>query len=1040
MGVLRVCAFALVATFVLAGQVAAQAVTTAVLTGRVSDPARGPIAGAQVSITNLATGVATGVQTRDDGRYQAAGLRPGVYRVAVEYIGFRGEVAESVQLLLGVTERLDFVLQQQAVELSGIEVTGERSGVISRGRTGTGTVLAQEAVATTPTVTRNFADLTRLTPQVTSVRVADGVEATSGAGRNNRYNNIQIDGAVNNDLFGLAASGTPGGQADARPITLEAIQEFQVLIAPFDVRQGGFTGANINAVTKGGTNDFTGSAAYYGRNQNFIGRYKQFNDSLAPEIDDFSQFDLALSLGGPIARDRAHFFVAGEISRREEPFGAILGQNTGPTIAEVQQIEQIARSQYGYDPGRNDQFPRETDSNNIFARLDFALSPEHRLTLRHNYVDATADRTTGGPGSTFGWSNSGYAFGSTTNSSVAQLNSTLRAGSVFNEFRVGLTFVRDTREIGDPFPRVRVNLGSNNVRIGPDEFSGQNALDQDIIEITNDLTFSRGAHNITLGTSNEFFQFSNLFVRNSFGNYTFASIEDFETGNANDYEYSFLLPGGDVRAEFPVRRYSVYAQDQWAATDDLTLTFGLRVDMTHFPDEPKENAVVAAANLGRRTSDMPGLTAQFNPRIGFNWDALGDRSTQVRGGVGLFSGRTPFVWISNAYGNTGLDYARFRCQNDEAPLFNPDPASQARQCATSTTLIPNEINTVDPDYKFPQLFRASAAVDREIGSGFIASVEGLYSKTLNDILYRNLLVQQAADATMVEGRRRYVRTAVSGIGDVIDLSNSSEGYGWDITFQVQRPIRDRWGVNLAYTRADAWDKNVGGSSQAVSNWRFNPTAGDPNDPKLARGSYVNRHKVLATGSYQLNLIRQAPTTVSLVYVGSSGQAYSYVYSGDVNGDGQTGNDLAYIPSSPSDVRFYDGGTITPEQSWNNLNSFIESQDCVRDARGSIIERGACTEPWINQFDLRVVQQLHTFGRQRAEITLDILNVANLLNKDWGRREFIANETVNLLSVRSNTPDANGRVLMNQFAPTERSTSISNLMSRYQLQLGARYAF
>jgi hypothetical protein len=1029
----------------------AQGATTATVTGTVVDADGRPVNGAQVTLANLATGVVAQGITRDDGRYLIAGLRPGEYRVGAQILGYHTFEIPSITVSLGATERVDITLRPQAVALGAIEVIGERSSaVISRGRTGSSSVVDRATVESAPTVSRNFIDLVRLTPQLATT---EGGLGASAGGRNNRYNNVQIDGAVNNDVFGLAASGTPGGQADARPITLEAIQEFQVLLAPFDVRQGGFTGASINAITRGGTNDWSGSLAYFGRNEAFIGRFKDFSGAKSPEIGEFDQFDLAFSLGGPIVRDRAHIFAAGELSRRTSPFSAILGVNTGMTPGEITQVEQLLQG-YGYNPGRNDQFPVDTDSDNLFVRVDVALSPAHRVTVRHNWVDAFRDATTGGAGSTFGWSNSGYRFSSVTNSSVMQLNSNFGQG-MFNEFRIGYSTIRDARQISQAFPRVSVRGVDGTAVAGPDNFSGRNALDQDVIEITNDLTIPFGRHTLTFGTSNEFFKFSNLFVRNPFGLYEFAGISQFAAGTPSRYEYSRLLPGGAERAEFPVRRYGLYVQDRWDVLDDFVLTLGIRADLTHLPQTPGENPVVSRSNIGRRTDQIPDASVQINPRVGFNWDVYGDRTTQLRGGVGLFSGRTPFVWISNAYGNTGIDYVRFTCTGAAVPAFSPDPDNQPQGCAGATPLTANEINTVDPDYKMPQILRTSLAADREIGfGGVIATLEGVYTKTMQDILYQNLLIGPAPGGDLVEGRQRYPRTPLQAqgdeipVGDVIDITNSTEGYNYSITGQLQRPLQGGWSGNLAYTFTDAWDKNVGGSSQAISNWRFNPTAGNPNDPALARSSYFNTHRILGTGTYELKLLEQFPTLISLIYIGESGNRYTYVYTGDVNADGQNSNDLIYVPASETEIRFFDNaaGTVgnqpalSSAQSWQNLNAFIESQACLREARGTIIDRGVCSEPWSHQIDLRLAQDVQIRGSHRVSLTLDVLNFGNLLNSSWGRREFQSNETFSLLNVRSTASPVNGRVLMNPFPERERSTFIANLQSRYQFQLGARYRF
>jgi hypothetical protein len=964
--------------------------------------------------------------------------------VETRALGYRPEAVDDLFLALGQTERVDFVLVEEVVALEGIDVFGDAAGaIISRGRTGTGTVVPEEVVTASPTLSRNFTDFLRLTPQVTA-----STPGASAAGRNNRYNNIQIDGAVNNDLFGLSASGTPGGQADARPITLEAIQEFQVNLAPFDVRQGGFTGANINVVTRGGTNDLRGTAAFFGRNESLIGRYREFSGTRADRVGDFEQWDLPFSLGGPIVPDRAHFFVAGELSRRTDPYPGIPGVSTGPSAADIREVADLMRERFDYDVGTAGAFPRRVDSDNLFARLDLQLTREHRLTVRHNRVDARADRSHGGVGADFGYENSGHRFTSRTNSSVAELYSNL-GGGIFNELRVGLTLVRDARDIGQPFPRFRIDVGGpNNIQAGSENFSGRNALDQDILEVTNDLVFSRGRHTLTVGTSNEFFRFSNLFVRNPFGFWRFPSMQAFRELAPSEFEYAFLLPGGAERAEFPVRRWAVYAQDRWEVTEALTLTLGLRADLTQLPRSPGDNPVVARSDLGRRTGEVPASRLQLNPRVGVNWDVYGDRSTQLRGGVGLFSGRTPFVWISNAYGNTGLDYVRFTCRGEEVPPFRADPLDQPTACAGGgAAFAPNEINTVDPDYRFPQVFRASAALDRELGFlGTVGTLEGLYTRPLQDILYRNLLIQRDPSAPAREGREQFRVNGIEAgddeipVGEVIDISNTRQGHAWTFTAQVQRPIREGWGFSAAYTLADAFDVNRGGSSQAISNWRFNPTAGDPNDLPAARSSFVIRHRVLASALARVVLVDRFPTTVSLVYVGESGQRYTYVYQGDANGDLQTSNDLIWVPARPNEIRFRETPELPAARSWENLDRFIQGEACLRESRGRILARGACRAPWSNQIDLRVAQEVPTIGSQRAEVTLDILNLGNLLSSRWGRREFVANESFNLISIADRNDAVDGRMLMEPFPPLERATSIADLSSRYQVQVGIRYSF
>jgi outer membrane receptor for ferrienterochelin and colicin len=1021
-------------TLLSADRLAAQGVTTAAVTGTVTDPNGAPLAGFQVTVTHNATGAVAGVVTRGDGRYYLPGLQPGgPYTIRVEGLGYSPEVREGVTLALSQTARFDFVLRQQAIALEGIDVTAERGTVISKGRTGAATVVGQETVEKTPTLSRDFTALTRLAPQIS----VDG-NASNAGGRNSKFNNIQIDGAANNDLFGLGSGGTPGNDVGAKPISMEAIQEFQVVIAPFDVRQGGFTGAGVNAITKSGTNEFHGSFTYFGRNQDFAGKYINFDGNEAAALGDFTDQGFAFSLGGPIMKDKLHFFVAGEFSDRSAPNGGVaIGRDASITFDEVQPIVDYVRQTYGYDAGTIGEVTMKRFSDNLFGRIDYQINQNHRLTVRHNWVDAGDDNLSRTNANYF-LGNAGYEKTSKTHSTVAQLNSSF-GGRYFNELRIGRTTIDDVRKVGDLFPFVTINLPNGRaISLGTENFSGKNVLEQDVIEVTNDLTFTAGRHTVTIGTHNEFFGFSNLFVRNAYGNYQFSSFENFMLGRPSRYEYSYLLPGGKDRAEFDVRQYSFYIQDQFDVTDRLTVTAGLRYDVSTFPDKPSHNPMVLDS-LGRRTDGVPTSMGSFNPRIGFNWDVMGDRSTQVRGGIGYFSGRTPYVWISNAYGNTGVDYASFTCSGSAVPDFVADPHNQPTSCAGSTSLAPGVINLTNPDFEFPQVLRTSLAVDRELPYGFVGTLEWIYTKSVQDALFQELTV--GPQDGIVEGRPHY-RRATRGFSSVTDITNTDENYSYSITAQLQRQFAGKWDASVAYTYGEAWDVTSTTSSQAYSNWRYNPVDADPNNPKLRPSNFDVRHRIVAQGSYQLELLRNAPTNISLVYVGESGRPYSYTYANtDINGDGSRDNDLIFVPADPSQIRFQG----TPEQqqaSWQALNAFIEKEECLREARGKVLERNACRLPWTNQFDVRVSQWLPVprMAGHRVELNLDVINVANLLNEDWGKVQYVPNQNSTLLRAADTTPDAQGRVLFESFSGRSSIYNISDLSSRWQIQLGARYVF
>ena len=501
------------------------------------------------------------------------------------------------------------------------------------------------------TLERSLQDFARVNPFfVKTSQNAESESFLSVAGRSGRYNNIQIDGAVNNDLFGLARQGTPGGQANTQPISLDAVSELQLVVAPYDVRQSGFSGGGINVITRSGANAFSGTGYLYSRNEGLVG---SGIDDLP--IATFFDRQQGASVGGPLVRNRAFFFANIESQRRETPVGYSLDGSSGVDfgrLADAQRIVQIANSRYGYDvPGGFGEIIRGNPNDKFFARTDVNLSPGHRLSLRHNYVNGTADV---GSQSNFRYrfTDNFYLFESATNSTVGQLDSTF--GNAVNQARISFQRIRDRRVPRTaPFPQVTIDLeGRVEIRFGTEQFSTANALDQNIIEIHNDLTWVRGRHQFTIGTHNELFKFRNLFIRDNFGVYEFTSPALFEQGLAQSYSYSFSRTSDPRQAaEFWVYQLGFYAGDQWRVRDDLSLTYGVRLDAPVFPDTPAANPLVE--QLYARGTDVVPATRNWLPRIGFNYDLSPDLDTrqQVRGGLGLFHGRTPYVWLSNQYGD-----------------------------------------------------------------------------------------------------------------------------------------------------------------------------------------------------------------------------------------------------------------------------------------------------------------------------------------------------------------------------------------------------
>jgi hypothetical protein len=700
----------------------------------------------------------------------------------------------------------------------------------------------------------------------------------------------------------------------------------------------------------------------------------------------------------------------------------------------------ILKNRYGYDPGAGAdpfrEFVRATDNDKIFMRTDFNLSNRQRLTVRHNYIDALND--VGFPTNTlYLLPDNFYRFNNNQNSTVTQLNSAF--GRSVNELRVTYQRIRDKRTNATEFPFVRVFLPDNtSMRAGTENFSSRNALDQDITELTNDFTMIWRGHTLTMGTHNEFNQFDNLFIRDNFGNYTFSSVDLFEQGFAQSYDFSFSVTGNPLQsATFSVRQIGVYAGDQWRASSRLTVTYGLRVDLPMFPDQPTRNPF-SEATFGYRTDVVPE-SRLWSPRAGFNYDVRGDGNEQVRGGIGLFTGRTPYVWLSNQYGNTGNEFTRISVTNNAAnriPLVL-DPKNQPAT-VPGARVLGNEIDVIDPDYEFPSLWRGNIGYDRQLGvAGLVGSAELLFSKTVNDVKYENLNLIQTG--TRFDGRPAYDANAggrvSSAISNAILLGNTDLGHQWNLSFKLERPFRGGWFASGSYAYGQTRSALDARTSQAASNWGNARTPGDPNNLPLARSDFDVGHRLAVAASYNWQLPRGFTVTGSMFYNGQSGRPYSISYNNtDVNGDAQFFNDLLFVPANVSDVVVASG---TPAQ----LEAFIDSDDCLRESRGQITERNCGRMPFTNSMDAKLAFGL-PIQRARVEVTLDVLNVLNLLNDDWGRYEYLDFQTINAVAYRG--IDAATRRAIYDIgtiaSPTFRKFTIDNLRSRWQAQLGLRVRF
>lgn len=1011
-----------------------QNITSGSISGTAVDQQGAVLPGATVDATHGPTGSQYSAVTDGEGRFLIPSVRiGGPYTVTVSLSGFRTQEQTNLTVALGETLDLAFQLPLAAVTET-VTVEAEVDPVFSSSRTGPAANVSSDQIENLPTVSRSLEDFARTSPYFSPIAVNAEPGALSVAGRNNRYNSIQIDGAVNNDLFGLSATGAPAGQTESQPISIDAIEELQLLVAPYDVRQGGFSGGGVNAVTKSGTNTLSGTGYYLGRSQRFVGKYTDpITDRQSLPYGTFSEKLGGGSIGGPIVRNKAFFFGNFEVNRRGVPSGFSVGGSSGVDfgrVSEANRIWTVLRNKYGYDPGGLDQFRRNIDNNKFFGRGDVNFGSNHRLTARHNYIDATND--IGRLSITeFFFPDYFYHFRNETNSTVAQVNSTF--GRMFNELRVTYQRVRDDRDGDTTFPSLQIELGSGAggglFRAGRERSSTANALDQDIVEITEDFTMQRGAHTITVGTHNEFFDFRNLFIQNSFGYYTFTSVENFEAGKAQAYQFAYSNTSDPLQAaKFGVRQYSLYAGDQWRLRPVFTLTYGVRMDAPVFPDTPAHNPVTEQA-FGFRT-DVKPEGVQWSPRVGFNYNLGGGDRQQVRGGIGIFSGRTPYVWLSNQYTGTGLEFTRISVPFSTANAidFVADPNSQPRSLGTAAV---NEVNLLDPDYKYPQVLRWNLAYDRAM-YGWTTTAEFLHTKTMQDIFYQNLNFAESS-TTRPDGRTLMAQVNRT-FSNAIFLTNTDEGDQWTASFKADRRMRNGLFASGSYLYGRSNTVNDGNSSTAFSNWRFLYTRGNPNIPVLGISDRDVRHRINALASYRQGLGYGTAVTASFFYNVQSGRPYTTTFSNDMNGDLQD-NDILFVPANPGDVVVV-GGT------WEELNAYIESDNSMNDQRGSIPERNTGRGPWTNSLDFRLAFDVPMRRRNNVQITLDVQNFLNMLNKDWG---VVRYPNFNEVSpIRFDGVDAATGKMIYNLAPmkgaTFRKFETDDPRSRYQAQLGVRFRF
>lgn len=1075
--------------------VGAQGVTTASIGGRIVDDAGEGLIGATVVAVHEPTGTVYGNATDLEGYYRLSNMRVGgPYTVTISYTGYGSQEFNGVQLRLGENRQFDATLLDNTSELSEVVVIAQVGTTGSNA--GASTQITSDEIDALPTLNRDITDFVRLTPQSSST--GDG---TSFAGTNNRFNAIYIDGAVNNDVFGLSSSGTNGGQTGASPFSIDIIDQFQIVLSPYDVSLGGFAGGGINAVTKSGSNEFSGTAYLFTQNENLAGktpgdladRLTETIQETTPDssfqrtkLDPFSRNTYGASLGGPIIRDKAFFFVNAELIRDETPAPFEFGQYRGnATEAQINALRTKLLG-FGYDPGTFGNTSDNLDAERIFAKIDVNLTNDHRLTLRHNYNKASNFNRSASNAGRINFSNNGIFFPSTTNSSAIELNSTGPRAS--NNFILGYTRVKDDRDpLGQPFPNVFISDGDGSIAFGSEAFSTGNFLEQSTFTITDNFKLYRGPHTFTFGTHNEFYSIRNVFVRQNFGSYLYRSLDNFlADGPADGYDRTYSIVDditGDetaAAADFDAAQIGFYVQDEYQVTSAFTVTAGLRLDVPLLTQDPaalpgfndstifKLQAAYPAAG-GARAGQAPSGQLMFSPRIGFTYDLGTDMDTRVRGGVGVFTSRIPFVWPGAMYSNNGTLLTSIDEDDLTGPIaFRPDPNGQ--YTAEGPVGLGGQVDLFTEDFKYPQVLRTNLALDHTLPGGIRATVEGIFSKTLNNIVLTNINSDPtvAFTTTGAGGDQRQVftgqRIAPEVGGDVYLIDNTNQGYTYTFTASLAKKFMDGLDASIAYTYGDAYALNEGTSSQNSSQWRGQLNVNGRNNPEFGRSDFAIGHRIVGSLNYVANWggKKDFATTFSIFGEGQTGGAYSYILGPDRNraaqninnerGDVGRNRSLVYIPANRQEINLVDvtnrAGevTLTADEQYARLDQFISDDSYLSNNRGRFAEKNGSFAPFQGFFDVAIRQNVgfEVAGKlQRLQISFDVFNFANLLNKNWGTRFVVPGDFNNRILYNFVGYEADGTTPRYQYlgesVSGRESLDISGF-SRWRSRVGLRYLF
>lgn len=989
-------------------------VTTSAISGKVLDETKAPVIGATVVAIHEPSGTLYGAVTNVDGRYTIQGMRTGgPYKIEVSYVGYNKMAYTGISLELGNTFNLNVDMKPSAELLDEVVVVADANA-----NAGASQNFSTQKIESTPTVDRNVYDIVKNMPMAMTSKNG----GITFAGSNNRYNSFQIDGTVSNDVFGLSASGTNGGQTGANPISMDAIQEIQVVVAPFDVRQSGFTGGGINAITKQGTNTTHGSAYTYFNNHNMYGKYSAVRDYEKSPLNQQFTRTFGGTLGGAIIKDKLFYFVSAEAKKESYPSSIYPGYTDSYITNDVaKQIADQYKKLTGFDEVYN-QRDVESKSFGLLARIDWNINKDHKLALRYQHNNSYDDNS-GLKSSTYTFGNSGYRMNNKTNAIVAELTSHL-GQNLYNELRASASFIRDHRDVAYQGPTVQIDniLGgdqktTNTVNIGTEYSSGANYLDQDIYTFEDNLSWYLGNHTLTFGTHNEIYRMKNLFIQAVNGSWYYDDLNRFLNDQPYKYSYKYTDPeltGGDTQWAPAMKsgQFGFYAQDKWDVTTNFNLTYGLRIDIPvvfNDPTEnPKFNEYAAQQGFDARVGENPSAKVLFSPRVGFRWYTNDSHKTLVRGGLGIFTGRVPFVWLSNAFTNTGMESKGTTIEpkvnknhTHTAPSlgqYAKDPMAAAN---SSNGALKPDIVTIDKDFKYPQVFRANLAVEQMLPGDVKLTLEGVYSKTMNNVFFENLALTNNGEKSYVipgveASAAPFYSKGKSDYYSIINLRNTNKGYTYALSALLEKKFNFGLDLSASYTFGHAKSVNDGTSSVAYSNWKYNYSADTNSKNELGFSKFDVPHRVMLQASYNSPKYWNGwtSTTIAVIYNGFSGSRYSLTMNekSDFNGDGQKGNSLLYIPTEKeldqmlfTSVNYENKPLkMTAEESRAAFKQWLENDSYAKNHRGQFAERNSNLSKWEHQIDLHLAQHIYNVqGVGKLEFTVDIINFANMLNKKWG---------------------------------------------------------